>query len=111
MNAKKLLKRAQKLVPETLLTRLQKLHANLLFTFISRRHQALSWSQKSAMVFSPHQDDETFGCGGMIALKRAQGIAVQVIFLTDGQGSDQLNPQIVQIRASEALTALRNFRS
>jgi len=106
MNAKKLLKQAQKLVPETLLARLQKLHSNLLFTLISRRHQALGWSLKSAMVFSPHQDDETFGCGGMIALKRAQGIAVQVVFLTDGQG-DNLNPQIVQIRTDEALTALR----
>ncbi len=107
MNAKKLLKQAQKLAPETLLARLQKLHSNLLFTLISRRHQVLGCSQKSAMVFSPHQDDETFGCGGMIALKRAQGIAVQVVFLTDGQGSDNLNPQISQIRVDEALTALK----
>ncbi|MEO1183999.1 MAG: PIG-L family deacetylase, partial [Cyanobacteria bacterium J06636_27] len=40
-------------------------------------------NKKSALVFSPHQDDETIGCGGMIALKRSQAIPVKVVFLTD----------------------------
>jgi LmbE family N-acetylglucosaminyl deacetylase len=60
------------------------------------------------MVFSPHQDDETFGCGGMIAHKREQGIPVVVVFLTDGQGSGGSDTKntIVQIRKQEALEAL-----
>ncbi len=44
-------------------------------------------------MFSPHQDDEAFGCGGMIALKSEQGIPVVVVFLTDGHqiSKDALN--------------------
>jgi len=42
---------------------------------------------KPAIVFAPHQDDETFGCGGLIAMKRERGIPVKVVFLTDGAGS------------------------
>jgi N-acetylglucosamine malate deacetylase 1 len=41
----------------------------------------------SAIVFAPHHDDETFGCGGMIALKRRRGIPVDVVFLSDGRRS------------------------
>lgn len=40
-----------------------------------------------ALVFAPHQDDETLGCGGLVALKRARGIPVEVVFLTDGRTS------------------------
>jgi len=36
------------------------------------------------LVVAPHHDDETFGCGGLIALKRQAGVAVQVVFVTDG---------------------------
>lgn len=39
------------------------------------------------IVFAPHQDDETLGCGGLIALKRAHGVPVTVVFLTDGRTS------------------------
>ncbi len=62
------------------------------------------------MVFSPHQDDETFGCGGMIALKRESDIPVIVTFLTDGQGSgnseQNYQNEIIQIRKQEAVNAL-----
>lgn len=44
----------------------------------------LNVNQKSIIVFSPHQDDEALGCGGMIALKREQGIPIKVVFVTDG---------------------------
>jgi N-acetylglucosamine malate deacetylase 1 len=68
-------------------------------------------SQKSALIISPHQDDETLGCGGVIALKRAQGIPVQVVFMTDGAASHIWHPQfqngeIAPIRKQEALAAL-----
>ncbi len=71
----------------------------------------LDLSQKSALVFAPHQDDEVLGCGGIIALKREQGVPVKVVFVTDGGGSHKGNSkitreEIVQIRKQEALTAL-----
>ena len=36
------------------------------------------------MVLAPHPDDETFGCGGLIALAASQGVAVRVQVLSDG---------------------------
>jgi LmbE family N-acetylglucosaminyl deacetylase len=41
-------------------------------------------SDKAAIVFAPHQDDETFGCGGLIAQKAALHAPLRVVFLTDG---------------------------
>ncbi|MEA5505322.1 PIG-L family deacetylase [Halotia wernerae UHCC 0503] len=106
------LQQLQKLFPSAWLEKIQYIHSNLLFRWILRGgSKQLAFSQKSAMVFSPHQDDETFGCGGMIASKREQGIQVVVVFLTDGQGSGGSNSnspnEIVQIRKQEALTALK----
>lgn len=71
----------------------------------------LDFSQKSALVFAPHQDDETLGCGGIIALKREQNVPVKVVFVTDGGSSHPghrniTRSEIVQIRKQEALTAL-----
>ncbi len=111
MNSKKTLQRLEKLVPQTWLYQVQYIHSSLLVRWILRRgSMPLTFSKKSAMVFSPHQDDETFGCGGMIALKREQGIPVVVAFLTDGQGSvsedSQIKDKIIQTRKEEAITAL-----
>ncbi len=61
-----------------------------------------------AVVFAPHPDDETLGCGGLIALKKRLGVRVQVVFLTDGRHSHGrfLNTQtLVSLRQSEALAA------
>ncbi|MBD2692603.1 PIG-L deacetylase family protein [Anabaena catenula] len=68
-------------------------------------------TQKSAMIISPHQDDEVLGCGGVIGLKREQKIPVQVVFVTDGAASHSWHPnfksgEIVPVRRDEALTAL-----
>lgn len=95
-----------------LLSRPQELHAFLVSAGVARfGSRPLPVSQKSAMVFSPHQDDETIGCGGLIALKRKFNVPVSVIFLTDGRNSHMYSrleaPQdIVQIRRQEALHAL-----
>ena len=43
--------------------------------------------ERPAIVLAPHPDDETLGCGGLIASKRAIGVDVTVAFLTDGAGS------------------------
>ena len=93
--------------------RQQNLYANLLrYWLLHFKSQPMPASQKSAIVFAPHPDDETLGCGGMIALKRQQGVDVWVVFLTDGQDS-QFNharvktiAELVQIRHDEALAAL-----
>lgn len=61
-----------------------------------------------ALVFAPHQDDETLGCGGLIAHKRARGVPVTVVFLTDGHTSHAryLEPgELAHRRRVEALAA------
>jgi LmbE family N-acetylglucosaminyl deacetylase len=40
---------------------------------------------KNAIIFAPHPDDETLGCGGTIAKKLSEGYNVYVVFLTDGR--------------------------
>lgn len=42
---------------------------------------------RPAMVLAPHPDDETLGCGGLIAMKRDAGVPVTVVFMTDGSSS------------------------
>jgi N-acetylglucosamine malate deacetylase 1 len=109
MTIKTHLQELQKLIPNTWLQKMQYIHSSLLFRWILQSgSKPLAFSQKSAMVFSPHQDDETFGCGGMIAQKRELGISVVVVFLTDGRGSGDFDSQnkIVQIRKQEAVKAL-----
>ena len=60
------------------------------------------------MVFAPHQDDETLGCGGTIIKKRRVGARVRIVFLTDGGKShSHLIPkdELKAMRAREALAA------
>jgi N-acetylglucosamine malate deacetylase 1 len=111
MEIKKTLKEIQHYIPESLLQYVQKLNSAFLnFIIIRFYSQALELNSKSVMVFSPHQDDETFGCGGMIALKRQQGAQVKVVFLTDGQGNggskSNIKDEIISIRKQEAELAL-----
>ncbi|MDF5724776.1 MAG: PIG-L family deacetylase [Rhizonema sp. PD37] len=83
--------------------------AGILYRFLYFKSHPVAVSQKSAMVFSPHQDDETLGCGGMIALKRSLGVPVEVVFLTDGQYGrpEWITPEtIIEIRQQEAVNAL-----
>lgn len=82
-----------------------------------RESQSIAPSQKPTVVFAPHQDDETLGCGGVIALKRKQGVPVKVVFLTDGRECYVNAPaplpisieELVQSRQQEALTALETL--
>lgn len=41
-------------------------------------------SSDRIVVFSPHPDDETLGCGGLIARARRAGARVDVVFFTNG---------------------------
>ena len=49
--------------------------------------RSASLSGSCAVVIAPHPDDETFGCGGMIALRRNMGSRVVIIFLSRGEAS------------------------
>lgn len=83
----------------------------LLFLWLSNKSHPLRLPHQSAIVFSPHQDDETLGCGGMIALKRQLGVPVKVVFITDGRyGSPQpieSQQEFVNTRKQEAVAALK----
>lgn len=70
-------------------------------------YDSANW-HKSTLVFSPHQDDETLGCGGTIIRKRQAGATVKIVFMTDGCKSHaHLIPEaeLKQIRSREALSA------
>lgn len=48
----------------------------------------------NTVVIAPHPDDETFGCGGLIALRRRAGTRVRIIYLTDGSASHPKHPTL-----------------
>lgn len=62
---------------------------------------------QSTIVFAPHQDDETLGCGGTILRKRALGAPVKVVYTTDGSGSNKImaKEELAALRIEEALAA------
>jgi N-acetylglucosamine malate deacetylase 1 len=41
---------------------------------------------KSMLVVAPHQDDETIGCGGVLALQKASKHSASIVLLQDGAG-------------------------
>lgn len=45
------------------------------------------FGEEPVLVLAPHPDDESLGCGGLIAEHHARGHAVHVMVLTDGTGS------------------------
>ena len=53
----------------------------------------------SLMVFAPHPDDETLGCGGLILRKREAGAPVTVVFMTDGSRSHAAYMRAEDLRA------------
>ena len=62
----------------------------------------------SCVVLAPHPDDESLGCGGTIARKRAAGSAVTIVIATDGERSDRESrptPEIARVRREEACAA------
>jgi len=65
---------------------------------------------RPAVIFSPHQDDETLSCGGTLIKKRSAGAAVRIAFMTDGRTSHgHLMPadSLIALRAQEAISAAR----
>lgn len=66
----------------------------------------------SAIVFAPHPDDETLGCGGTIIRKKAAGASIQLVFMTDGSQSHAslIDPsQLKAMRRQEAIAAAKTL--
>lgn len=66
------------------------------------------------LVVAPHPDDETLGCGGLIALASRRGLLVHTVFVTDGgashPGSAAWSRQgLAERREREAAEALRRL--
>lgn len=73
---------------------------------------------KKIVVFAPHPDDETFGCGGTIAKKLSEGYDVLIVVMTDGRyaflnvlgiESDPTPEQLKEIRKEELKRAARHL--
>ena len=72
------------------------------------RDETRERANTSAMVFAPHQDDETLGCGGTLVLKRRAGAPVALVFMTDGSTSHRRfmkEEQLRSLRKTEARNA------
>lgn len=70
-------------------------------------------STRPALVIAPHPDDETFGCGAFISLKRQAGIPVRVLLLTNGEAVEsgvEDNPETVsRVRQAQAVAACKQL--
>lgn len=60
---------------------------NIVSSYIRTASKTIEVSVSPVVIIAPHPDDETFGCGGLIALKREKGADVHVIFLSCGEGA------------------------
>lgn len=66
------------------------------------------------LVIAPHPDDETLGCGGLIAATVRRGAPLHVVFVTDGGASHPgcrswTRPRRAARREAEATEALRRL--
>ncbi len=63
------------------------------------------------LVLSPHPDDETLGCGGLLAMATERGVAGHVMILTDGAASHRASlvyppSRLAALRRDEARAAI-----
>lgn len=63
--------------------------------------------ERPTLVLAPHPDDETLGCGGLVAQLADRGTAVDIAFMTDGAGSHSGIDvaELIAIRRDEAIEA------
>lgn len=62
------------------------------------------------VVIAPHPDDESLGCGGLIAAARAEGCPVRIVVVSDGTGSHPTSAfypatRLRDLREAETLAA------
>ena len=67
------------------------------------------WKGRTILVFTPHPDDDTFGCGGTLALLAKNGNRIFIaIYTNDDKGSydlDMNSQRLAAIRKAEEETA------
>jgi LmbE family N-acetylglucosaminyl deacetylase len=68
----------------------------------------------TVLVVAPHPDDESLGCGGLIALHTRARQSVHVLFVSDGSASHPNSSsfppkELARLREREALAALREL--
>ena len=87
-----------------------------LWSELRARSQAMDEMTLNALaptlILVPHPDDETLGCGGLIATASDLGLRPRVAYLTDGAGSHPSSAawspeRLAAARKLEALEALR----
>ncbi|MDX1490864.1 MAG: PIG-L family deacetylase [Pseudohongiellaceae bacterium] len=61
---------------------------------------------QKALVFAPHPDDETFGCGGLLAAYKKNGIPTEAIILTSGDHGEH-GSSGTDVRESESQCAAK----
>ncbi len=87
---------------------LRLLAGRLLAQLLRLRSRPFPFRPGTLLVVSPHADDETLGCGGLLSLKCARGEPVAVVYLTDSAGSPEAGGHAAHAerRRLEALAAL-----
>ncbi len=78
-------------------------HAMAALLRLGSRHYVLR--PAPVLVVAPHADDETLGCGGLLAAKASAGQRVAVAFLTDSAGAGS-SAALGRCRTGEACAAL-----
>lgn len=72
-------------------------------------YQKTDLTGRRVLVFAPHPDDETIGCGGSLALHTRAGDPVRVVFLTNGAKGDfsgkANRDEYIEARRKEAIKA------
>jgi len=82
----------------------------LLTTAVQAQERIEQWRGKTIMVFTPHPDDDLFGCGGTLALLAKNGNKVIIVIYTnDNKGSFDLemtSERLARIRKAEEEAAM-----
>ena len=81
------------------------------FALALRIHSRPYKPEGPVVVVAPHPDDETLGCGGLVAHLARSGASVHTMFLSDGEASHPAHPllsppELALRRKDEALAAL-----
>jgi len=71
---------------------------------------AVLMRDRPLLVISPHPDDESLGCGGLIGWAAAHRLSVTIVFLTDGERSHEGSREfpretLARLRRAEAIAA------
>ena len=94
--------------------RVRRLLGALLFFHLRLRSRPLVLDPGPLLVVSPHPDDATLGCGGLLFQKRLAGHPVHILYLTDGSASHPHHPTLTpsalaDLRHREARLAKRRL--